>query len=42
VSGEDADDEARVAEMTEWLTAPRARSSADVIRRVIARVECLA
>jgi hypothetical protein len=42
VSGEDADDEAWVAQMTEWLTAPRARSSANVIRRVIARVECLA
>ena len=42
VSGEDADDEVWVAQMTEWLTAPRAPSSADVIRRVITRVECLA
>lgn len=42
VSGEDADDEAWVAQMTEWLMAPRARSSANVIRRVITRVECLA
>lgn len=39
---EDAEDEAWVAQMMEWITAPRANPSSDVVRRVIARVECLA
>jgi hypothetical protein len=39
VTGEGAEDEAWVAQMMGWLTVPRAGSSAEVIRRVIERVE---
>jgi hypothetical protein len=41
VTDEDAENEAWIAQMIEWLTAPRADHSSDVIRRMIERVESL-
>jgi len=39
---DDAADEAQVVQMVERAAEPQATLSADVIRRLIARVECIA
>jgi len=38
---EEIEDAAWVTQMMEWLTAPRAPASAEVVRRVITRVQCI-
>ena len=42
VSHDDAQDEAQVAQMVERAAEPRAALSTDMLRRLIARVECIA
>ena len=41
VTQDDAEDEAQLTQMIEWAAEPQADLSPDVVRRLIARVECL-